>query len=207
MTFDKDGNRNRSDDDNVEDGGTDRVENNDPEPGKFPDISKRAEYARLVALAKRRLVGLEHHAEDVVSLALIKWSRISSERRGVARIEQVIKTEAYSLIRSERRARDRDTRAHADRSLNATGSVRPHNDHDAVLLRRSLVETSLREGVVLRSVDLEVLELVLAGFSPAEIVRRTDLTRHQVRRSRRTWQDLLRRSMIESEVSDEPFAP
>ena len=173
----------------------------EPEPGKFPDISRRGDYARLVALAKRRLVGLEHHAEDVVSLALMKWARISADRRGVARIEQVIKTEAYSFIRSERRSRERETRAHADRSLPTDGSARPHSEHEAMLLRRSLVETSRRAGVPITATDIEVLELLLVGFSPSDIVRRTDLTRHRVRASRRKWQDLLRRTMAEPEPS------
>jgi DNA-directed RNA polymerase specialized sigma24 family protein len=176
----------------------------DPEPGRFPDISKRSDYARLVALAKRRLVGLEHHAEDVVSLALIKWAKISSDRRGIARIEQVIKTEAYSFIRSERRARERDTRAHTDRSLTTDGQDRPHNEHEAVLLRRSLAETSKREGITITDVDREVFELMLVGFRPSEIVRRTDLTRHQVRRSRQMWQQLLRRTISEPAASRSP---
>ncbi|MGI9614219.1 MAG: hypothetical protein ACR2QO_15010 [Acidimicrobiales bacterium] len=167
---------------------------NELQPGQFPE---RFDYARLVSLAKRRLGGLEHHAEDVVSLALMKWARISTDRRGVARIEQVIKTEAYSFIRSERRARDRDTRAVNDRGLVIGGTERPHSDYDIVVLREALAETIRKTGATVTAVDLEVFELLVAGCSPSDIVRRTDLTRHQVRRSRLAWQELLRRTLAE----------
>ena len=63
-------------------------------PGEWPRLTAK-DYRDLVRLAERRLVGYEHLAEDVVSRTLIKWASISTEKRGVARIEQVIKTEAY----------------------------------------------------------------------------------------------------------------
>ncbi|MDH3682677.1 MAG: hypothetical protein OEV40_22320 [Acidimicrobiia bacterium] len=173
-------------------------------PGEFPDISKREEYQRLVALAKRRLVGFEHHAEDVVSQAMMKWARISTDRRGVARLEQVIKSEAYSFIRSERRARDRDSRVYADRSSPIAGHARPHTDQDTVLMRRALAETCRQEGISLNARDIEVLELLLAGFSLSDIVRRTGFTRHQVKSSRRKWQDILRKTLAEPAAERRP---
>lgn len=174
-------------------------------PGEFPDIS-RAEYQRFVALAKRRLVGFEHHAEDVVSQALVKWTRISASRRGVARLEQVIKSEAYSFIRSERRYRDRDTRVFADRSSPVAGSSLPHNDNDVVLLRLALAETSERAGIAITTDDVEVFELLIAGYSLSEIVRETGLSRHSVKSSRRKLQELLSRTLCES-TADERSAP
>ncbi len=170
---------------------------NEPEPGEFPDISQPADYARLVALARRRLVGFEQHAEDVVSLALIKWARIPADRRGIARIEQVIKSEAYSFLRSERRARERDTRSVSDRSLAVGATSRAHTAQDAVELRQALAETIRSSGVTVTATDVEVFELLLSGLSPSDIVRRTSLTRHQVRKSRKLWQKLLRRTLAE----------
>ena len=166
-------------------------------PGQFPDISKREEYQRLVALARRRLVGFEHHAEDVVSLAMMKWARISAERAGIARLEQVIKSEAYSMIRSERRAKERETRVFDDRSSPLGGSTRPHTDQDMVLLRRALAETIASSGLVVTVQDLEVLELLMAGLSISDVVRRTGISRYQVKRSRETLQILLRRTLTE----------
>ena len=174
-------------------------------PGEFPDIS-RGEYQRFVALAKRRLVGFEHHAEDVVSQALMKWTRISASRRGVARLEQVIKSEAYSFLRSERRSRDRDTRVFADPSLPAAGPSRPHNDHDVVLLRLAIAETSRRVGISLTTEDVEVFELLNAGYNLSDIVRLTDLSRHNVKSSRRKLQELISRTLLEP-TADKRSAP
>jgi tetrahydromethanopterin S-methyltransferase subunit A len=75
-------------------------------PEEWPDV--RGDYQRLVGLARRRLVGFEHHAEDVVTRAVMKWATIPAAKKPVARIEQVIKTEAYSVIRSERRLKERE---------------------------------------------------------------------------------------------------
>ena len=174
-------------------------------PGEFPDIS-RAEYQRFVALAKRRLGGLEHHAEDVVSQALIKWTRISASRRGVARLEQVIKSEAYSLVRSERRFRNRDTKVFSDRSSSVAGSGRHHVDHDVVLLRLALADTSKRAGIGLTTDDVEVFELLIAGYSLSDIVRETGLTRHKVKSARRKLQELISRTLLEP-TADERSAP
>ncbi len=157
-----------------------------------------------MALAKRRLVGFEHHAEDVVSLAMMKWARIAPNRGTVARIEQVIKTEAYSFLRSEQRARDRDTKAFGDRALPIAGTARPHSDQETVLLRRALAETCRRERAAIRARDIEVLELLLAGFSLSEVVRRTGFTRHQVRTSQKVWQDLLRKTISEPTADRSP---
>lgn len=158
----------------------------------FPDILKRGEYQRLVALARRRLVGLEHHAEDVVSQAMIKWANIRPERRAVARIEQIIKTEAFSLIRSERRWRNRDTRATGDPTNPIAGNSRTFTDQEVVVFRQTIAEAIKRTEVPVTRQDLEVLELLMAGFSLSDIVRRTGMTRYQVRRSQGRWKVILR---------------
>ena len=180
---------------------------NQPEPGRFPDMSNRADYARLVALAKRRLVGYEHHAEDVVSLALMKWARIPADRRAVARIEQVIKTEAYSFLRSERRWRERDTRSVTDRSLAVGLRAEPTTTRkpccSAGLWRRRFG----RSGTTITATDVEVFELLLVGFSPSDIVRRTSLTRHQVRKSQQLWRQLLQRTLAEPAPSPSAAPP
>lgn len=175
-------------------------------PGEWPDISERSDYQRLVSLARRRLVGFEQHAEDVVSLAMMKWARISADRRGIARIEQVIKTEAFSFLRSERRARERDTRAVADRSSALSPDARPHTDQEAAVLLRILLETSRDEGISITALDIEVLHLLLSGYKAAEIVRRTRFSRHQVRTSRQKWQVVLKKAGLEP-APDRSSAP
>ena len=90
--------------------------------GTWPALTRSA-YSRLVQLAKCRLVGYEDHAEDVVSQVLIKWSALPPDRASVARIEQVIKTEASSWRRSEQRLHARERRAAADRALGAEHNV------------------------------------------------------------------------------------
>ncbi len=158
---------------------------------RFPDLTRKGEYQRLVALARRRLIGLEHHAEDVVSRAVMKWATIRPETRALARIEQIIKTEAYSLIRSERRARDRDTRAATDRALSGGGSARPHTDQEVAVFRHSIVEAIEAAQIPVGRQDLEVLELLLAGYSVAEITRVAGLSRYQVRQAQQRWRTIL----------------
>ena len=172
-------------------------------PGEFPELTRR-EYQRLVALAKRRLVGREHHADDVVSLAILKWVRISPARRRVARIEQVIKSEAYSLIRSERRARERDTRAVGDRSSPLGGSARAHTDQDLAELRLALSTAGRQTGIELSAEDIEVFELINAGYNLSEIVRKTGLSRHTVRSSRLRLQHLIRATLNEPTTEPSP---
>lgn len=159
-------------------------------PGVWPEISEQDEYERLVRLARRRLVGYEHHAEDVVSRALIKWASIPSHKRSVARIEQVLKTEAYSLLRAEHRARERDTRVASDPSLRSKVATQTQGDVDYRLLRQALAEACRQERVRLSTIDVQVIEMVFAGFNLAEIERSLGVPRHEVRRSRNKWRRL-----------------
>lgn len=161
------------------------------QPGKWPDLSEPQEYRRLVALARRRLVGHEHHAEDVVSRAIIRWYAIPAEKGGVAQIEQVIKSEAYSLLRSEGRASNRDTAAFRDRGLALGDCYRATVDPDIVVLRRAIAHYCHEAKISLDASDVEVLELLFAGYSMAEIVRTTKLTRYDVKRSRALWRRIL----------------
>jgi len=166
-------------------------------PGEWPDISRRGEYQRLVKLAKRRLVGHEHHAEDVVSRALIKWSMIPSGKASVARIEQVIKSEASSVLRTELRSRQRDTRAVHDPALPTGSTCSRSEGHELRLLRRAAAEVCKREDIHLTTADVEVFELLLIGHSLADVARVTLLSRHQVRRSQRKWRRILTKLDLE----------
>ncbi|MGF1597203.1 MAG: hypothetical protein ACFCVK_09780 [Acidimicrobiales bacterium] len=162
-------------------------------PGRWIDISSAEEYSRLLRLARRRLVGKEHHAEDVVQRALMKWAAIPTHKRGVARIEQVIKSEAYSWLRSEKRATARDTAVHTDPSSPMAGDRFGTVDDERIVLMRAIVETCRRHGITVRRSDVEILELLMAGYSLSDIVRETGLSRHEVRSSRRMWKDVIGR--------------
>ena len=166
-------------------------------PGEWLDISDRGEYQRLVRLARRRLVGHEHHAEDVVSRAVIKWSTISPEKQSVARIEQVIKSEAFSVLRSEDRSRHRETRVVHDRASGVGGRGQGFGDPELCLLRRALAETCKRESIPITTVDVEVIEALFAGCNVTTIARLMGLTRHEVRRSKRRWQSVVTKTIID----------
>jgi DNA-directed RNA polymerase specialized sigma24 family protein len=159
------------------------------QPGHWPSELARTDLPRLVALARRRLVGHEHHAEDVVSRSLIKWARIPESKRGVARIEQVIKSEAYSLLRSIQRARARDTSI----ALHPAGNSDPDDGaRSLALLRQAMAETCKRHRIPVTDADVELLELLVAGLTQEQAARAMGIPRHEVRRSRATWQRVLR---------------
>lgn len=164
-------------------------------PEEWPDV--RGDYDRLVSLAKRRLVGLEHHAEDVVARALMKWATIPAGNKSVARIEQVIKTEAYSVIRSEQRLQARQSRYVRDPTSAAGGAGRSSGDLEFCLLRRAIVETCKREGIVLTQYDVEVFELLLAGYDMTGIGRCTGLSRYEVTKARAKWQNVLSMTIVD----------
>lgn len=161
-------------------------------PEEWPDV--RGDYDRLVTLARRRLIGFEHHAEDVVTRALMKWARVPAHKKPVARIEQVIKTEAYSLLRSEQRLRDRERKVAYDPTLRSSADT--VDEIDRCLLRKAIVQVCRREGLSLTPCDVEILELLFAGYSLSAIVRHTGLTRHEVKKSRAKWRDILSRIII-----------
>lgn len=164
-------------------------------PGEWLDLSEPGEYQRLLRLARRRLVGHEHHAEDVVSRAVVKWRSIPAHMLGVARIEQVIKSEAYSVLRSEQRWRARDTRFVGDPSLHpswASGAT----DHELSILRRTLAETCKQHRISITDLDVEVLELLFAGLAISAVVRVTGMPRHRIRQSRDKWKRVLTKADI-----------
>ncbi len=174
----------------------------DPVPGAWLDISAPGLYPRLVKLARRHLVGYEHFAEDVVSRALMKWTTISADKAAVARLEQVIKSEAHSMRRSEERLKNREARAGYDRSA-MTPVTYGHPELN--LLRRALVETCRRERIPITSADIEVLELLYAGFTLAETTRLTGLARHDVKGSRRKWRLVLKLTKVDPLVEGSAF--
>jgi DNA-directed RNA polymerase specialized sigma24 family protein len=172
-------------------------------PGEWPDPNEWG-YDRLVNLARRRLVGHEYLAEDVVSLALMKWSRLPPDKASVARIEQIIKSEAYSMLRSEQRRREREARVAHDRSspgcFHRPGQyVTDPGDQALSLLRQTLVATCKREKILITAADIEVLELLFSGCSPSEVARITGLGRYKVRKSRLRWASVL--AKIEAETN------
>jgi hypothetical protein len=173
----------------------------DPVPGQWLDISDPGRYQRLVKLARRHLVGREHHAEDVVSRALIKWTTISADRASVARIEQVIKSEAHSLRRSEDRLANRENRVGSDRSLARSTD---YGNPDLALLRVALADTCRREHISMTAADIEVLELLFAGLSVEGTARIMDLARHQVKSSRTKWRLVVRLTRSDPLVEGSP---
>lgn len=168
-------------------------------PGEWPHVGPK-EYRRLVRLAKRKLAGNDHLAEDVVQLAMIKWTTIPSDKER-ARIEQVVKSEAISALRSELRARERDTRASCDPSLSKVEHNLGQEERDLRLLRTALAQAAAREASPVNSADVEILELLFAGSTITETVRLTGLSRSAVRRSRRMWQRIARRVLYDEQAS------
>lgn len=162
-----------------------------PKPGEWVALSAR-QYQRLVHLARRRLVGYELHAEDVVSRALIRWQSLPKDHPS-ARIETLIRSEAFSLLRSEHRRSEREQRAAIDRAREPRAQAPDLGDPTAaVLLRTALAQISARIGIDLGTTDIEIFELLLAGHSIADASRVTGLPRHVIKRSRIRWQAVLR---------------
>ncbi|MCP3990538.1 MAG: hypothetical protein GY724_15780 [Actinomycetia bacterium] len=154
----------------------------------------------MVRLATRRLVGYEQHAEDVVSRALMKWANIPADRASVARIEQVIKTEAYSTLRELGRSRARDT----SYALHPAGDADPDAAaRDYFVLRRAMVETCKRHNFTITTTDVELLELLMAGLTQEQAAKAMELPRHRVRRSRKLWQRVLELTNV-TPALDEP---
>lgn len=159
-------------------------------PGEWPRY-RPDEYQRLVRLAKRRLAGNDHLAEDVVQRAVIKWTAIPSDNHR-ARIEQVIKTEAASALRSELRARERDTRVAVDPTRLEGHGAGDDSERDLRLLRVAFAQAAARESIPLTADDVEILELLFGGSTITETTRLTGLPRSTVRRSRSTWRRIAR---------------
>jgi hypothetical protein len=160
-------------------------------PGEWPDISIPGTYRRLVQLARKRLHGSEHHADDVVSRALIKWIGIPADKAGTARIEQVIRSEAYSLLRSESRLHERERRA-ADDRLPAITDVGDDEDLGLVMLRRAMNGALARHDIQIATDDLAILDLLWAGETVAGVAAQLGLSRYAVRQSRERWRRVVR---------------
>lgn len=163
-------------------------------PGQWLDINHPALRRRLLALARRHLRGYEHLAEDVLQRSVLKWLTIPLDRAGVARIERVVTTEALSIIRSEQRLHRRNQRVFDDPTLSTSGRRPSTPADDLVILRHRLVELCRIHRHQLTPFDFEVFELLTAGYSVAEISRRSGIPRHIVKRSVNKWRLLLRSS-------------
>ncbi len=169
-------------------------------PNPWPDLSRAGEYQRLVWLARRRLVGNEHHAEDVVSRAAIKWSRLPPAQRAVGHLEQVIKSEAYSLLRSEGRSRRREQTVADDPVRRPSSST---DTTDLRLLRVAIADTCRRQGITLTRRDVQFFELLVAGQTLAEAERTLGTSRYEIRKMRDTWRRILRLTLADQNDSDD----
>lgn len=166
--------------------------------GEWPLLTP-ATYNRLVRLARWRLAGYGSHAEDVVSRSLIKWASLPAPKRAVARIEQVIKTEAASWYRSEQRMRQRESKAITDRSIGATELVGPGAEVEMLLVKQILYDVASQNDIKISSRDIIVVEDLLAGLRVSEIVSTRKLSRYRVTRSREKWRIILRLAGVVAE--------
>jgi DNA-directed RNA polymerase specialized sigma24 family protein len=172
----------------------------DPRPGEWAELTG-PQYQRLLALARRRLVGYEHHAEDVVARAMRRWLKIPKDHPS-ARIETIINSEAKSLLRSEKRLAARQRRATDDRSSPLWAGRAEQNQFDLALVRAEIGQVCQRFASQISTVDVEVLEHLFAGFTIAETARSMELQRHEVKRSRFRWRTLLTAATEEARQHD-----
>lgn len=170
--------------------------------GEWPDLSNAADYRRQVDLARRRLIGYGHHAEDAVSRAVLRWLRIPADRSDVARLEQLVKSEAATIRRSDDRAHGRERRRAGDRALTHRVSSE-WRELETRLLRQALLDTAQRIGLVITDVDEAVLDLVFDGFRLAEAGRELGLTRYEVRRAQERWRVVVRHQREVAGESDD----
>ena len=160
-------------------------------PGQWHEFD-RNEYKRLLSLARYRLGQNYHHlADDVVMRTLIKWRQLSPESKARARIEQVIKTEALSVIRSERRLKAREIRAGEDRALAPSQRPSDSTDRNSAELRVLIAHACKKHRIQLTALELEIYEFLNAGLSLSEIERQLHLRRHKVRQIKERWQLVL----------------
>ncbi len=155
-------------------------------PGRWPELS-RSGYSYLVRLAEIRLVGYESGAEDVVANSLVKWQSIDAAKAGVARIEQVIKTEAASWRRGEERRRARERRSAQDPTIGFAVQSSTPLELEAVLVGETLNTTLERENVPVSEKDLQALEMLYDGHWMSSVSAELCTSRHSIRRSRQVW--------------------
>lgn len=158
-----------------------------PVPGEWLSDLGPCVWGRLVRLAQAHLVGHEYLAEDAVSRALIRW-RCAPHAPSNARIETVVRSEARSLLRSERRRWQREGRVSADR----TSPFCRSESIDQVDLQGPLVQQCQQHQITLTATEVRVFDLLCAGESMSEVARLLDLPRSQVRAIRARWQVILR---------------
>lgn len=170
---------------------------NDHIVGDWIDLTDEAEYRRLTNFARRSLVGYEYAADDVVINAVLRWRKISPTKQGVARIEQVVKSEARSFLRSEDRRRHREHRWASD-AVRCGGQPLPWLDHERRMLMRSLLATAARMGIEVTPLDRQVLVLVFCGLRESDMVREIPASRHRVRRSKAKWRRVAERNRLQT---------
>jgi DNA-binding NarL/FixJ family response regulator len=70
-------------------------------------------------------------------------------------------------------------------------------DVDLIVLRRILATASEKQGGAMATRDVEILDLLLAGYSQQEIAKLANCSRDTVRRSRTRWQLVLSSMLAE----------
>ncbi len=155
-------------------------------PGTWPKLSKEG-HDRLVRLARRRLVGWEADAEDVVHVAYIKWASLSSSAADVARIEQVIKSTAESWRRSDKRRSAREAKYEMGQAR-VPDDLAELTEVELSLMVGELELFALRVGISIEQTDLEVLRSLLAGISMTQIARNMNQRRTDIRKIKGRWQ-------------------
>lgn len=134
----------------------------------------RAEMAGLVRFAGA-LTGDDHHAEDVLSDALLavssRWHRISRMDRPLAYVRRAV---VNTFLSDRRKARRRATDSTGDMAALDRPGDDPHRvieDRDAVRRLLELLTSQQRTAVVLRYLldqsDVEIAEVM--GCTPATV--------------------------------------
>jgi len=142
-------------------------------------------YQRLVNLARSRLGGITHLAEDAVQEALISWHRSDAANNPRARIETIVISRSHDLRRQLDRSHKREANAMID-GHSATPDADQALETSALRLAAHQNYEATWGGA--DDLDYEVLELLLAGFNQLDIGRRLNLTRSMVRSSVKRWQ-------------------
>jgi DNA-directed RNA polymerase specialized sigma24 family protein len=158
----------------------------DLRPGEWPDLSDKLLHRRLRRLAERRLWGNAHHADDVVSRAIVRWAGMDPRKSPAARLEQVIASEVSSLMRSETRLKRRELRSSIDRS----GGPPSSGNREPSLLGPSLAESISRQRRPITAADVAILELLYEGHTISDIAETLGISRYAVLRCRELWRQI-----------------
>ncbi len=163
-------------------------------PGTWPSLSK-AGHERLVWLARRRLVGWEADAEDVVHLTYVKWASLSGSTADVARIEQVVKSAADSWRRSDNRRIAREAKYEGRRARSHDPEA-DYTEIDLSLMVRELELLAIGFGVSISETDLKILRHLLDGESMTQIAAAMNRSRYEIRQARGRWQHVWKMSLV-----------